>query len=102
MPKKSAAPAFKTDPELMGEFGFQEGDMVLTPLGVQVVILGIRPDADGSDKLWAQFPGGILSPLSPASVQARHTVGKRAIVAVKAGAKCNIFGVESRATPDTT
>ena len=68
MPKKSAAPAFKTDPELMGEFGFQEGDMVLTPLGVQVVILGIRPDADGSDKLWAEFPGGAQSPLGPASV----------------------------------
>jgi len=68
MPKKSAVPAFKTDPELMGEFGFQEGDMVLTPLGVQVVILGIRPDADGSDKLWAEFPGGVQSPLGPASV----------------------------------
>mmetsp|Transcript_33960 Transcript_33960/g.80427 ORF Transcript_33960/g.80427 Transcript_33960/m.80427 type:complete len:123 (-) Transcript_33960:142-510(-) len=70
MPKKAGkakAPAFVTGIEATAPFGFELGDILLTPLGVEVTILGVKPDSTGDMKLWAQFPGDMQCPLGPSS-----------------------------------
>ena len=70
MPKKGGkgkgkAPAFLTDDASMKPFGFRMNDIVLTPLGVEATVIGIKPDSTGENKLWAEFQGGLQSPLEP-------------------------------------
>jgi hypothetical protein len=61
MPKKAAA-AFLTDDASCKPFGFTAGSILLTPLGVEVTVLGVR-----AGKLWALFPSDQESPLNPTS-----------------------------------
>jgi len=69
MPKKgkAKAPAFQTSDDATSPFGFALNDILLTPLGVEVTILGVKPDSTGEQKLWAQFPGDMQCPLGPSS-----------------------------------
>ena len=61
MPKKPTQ-GFLEDEESYRRFGFRVGDIVLTPLGVEVTILGVR-----SGKIWALFPSEYEFPLEPES-----------------------------------
>ena len=69
MPKKgkgkSKGPSILTDDESCQPFGFRVGDILMTPLGVEVTVIGVKPDASGENKLWAEFQGGLQSPLNP-------------------------------------
>jgi hypothetical protein len=69
MPKKgkgAKGPSILTDDASCLPFGFRVGDMLMTPLGVEVTVIGVKPDASGTAKLWAEFQGGLQSPLDPA------------------------------------
>ena len=61
MPKKAAV-AYLTDDASCKPFGFSAGSIILTPLGVEVTVLGVR-----GGKLWALFPSDQESPLNPTS-----------------------------------
>ncbi len=69
MPKKAAV-AYLTDDQSCKPFGFSAGTIVLTPLGVEVTILGVR-----GGKLWAMFPSDQESPLGPSSASQFETEG---------------------------
>mmetsp|Transcript_17298 Transcript_17298/g.34513 ORF Transcript_17298/g.34513 Transcript_17298/m.34513 type:complete len:138 (+) Transcript_17298:94-507(+) len=65
--KKAKEPPFLTDEETCRAFGFLPNDIVITPLGMEVVIIGVKKaEGDsGMGTMWAQFQGGYLSPLRP-------------------------------------
>mmetsp|Transcript_1385 Transcript_1385/g.3016 ORF Transcript_1385/g.3016 Transcript_1385/m.3016 type:complete len:135 (+) Transcript_1385:86-490(+) len=65
--KKSKEPAFLTDEESCKAFGFLFNDIVITPLGMEVEIAGVKKaeGEGGHPTMWAKFPGGYLSPLRP-------------------------------------
>ena len=58
---KGKAPAFLTDAEALKPFDCDVRDIIKTPLGVTATVVGVK---DGS--LWLEWPGGIVSPASPA------------------------------------
>ena len=55
-------------PEALAPFACQANDIIATPLGVECTVVGVR---EGS--LWLKWPGGLLSPATPAPEKA-HTV----------------------------
>jgi len=63
---KGKGPAFLDTPEALAPFQVSVNDIVTTPLGVQANVVGVK---DGS--LWLQWPGGIISPASPAPSKAK-------------------------------
>ena len=63
---KGKGPAFLDTPEALAPFDVQVNDMISTPLGVQATVVGVK---DGS--LWLSWPGGIISPASPAPSKAK-------------------------------
>lgn len=67
MPKKSAgkAAAYDTDAESCAPFGFYANDILVTPLGATVTVLGVRPMGEEGNRLWAQYKGDFASPLPP-------------------------------------
>mmetsp|Transcript_59536 Transcript_59536/g.118295 ORF Transcript_59536/g.118295 Transcript_59536/m.118295 type:complete len:115 (-) Transcript_59536:358-702(-) len=60
---------FLTTPEALAPFDMAVRDIVSTPLGVQATVVGVREGA-----LWLQWPGGIVSPASPAPARAKTKV----------------------------
>jgi hypothetical protein len=52
---------FLTDAAALAPFDVNVRDMISTPLGVQCTVVGVR---DGA--LWLEWPGGIVSPATPA------------------------------------
>mmetsp|Transcript_895 Transcript_895/g.2068 ORF Transcript_895/g.2068 Transcript_895/m.2068 type:complete len:151 (-) Transcript_895:237-689(-) len=81
MPKKGkgkGGPAYDTSEETLRSLGYcRVNDMVVTPLGVQVVILGAKPDSEGTMRLWAQYPGELVSPLEPKTPEEFQEMGYR-------------------------
>lgn len=63
---KGKAPAFLTDDDALKPFDCQVRDIIATPLGVEATVVGVK---DGS--LWLEWPGGIVSPASPAPAKAK-------------------------------
>ena len=63
---KGKAPAFLTDAEALKPFDCDVRDIIKTPLGVTATVVGVK---DGS--LWLEWPGGIVSPASPAPAKAK-------------------------------
>mmetsp|Transcript_10583 Transcript_10583/g.25981 ORF Transcript_10583/g.25981 Transcript_10583/m.25981 type:complete len:162 (-) Transcript_10583:178-663(-) len=77
MPKKgSSAPKTNwADDTLCHEmYGVKSGDSMVTPLGVQVQIVGMDKTSGG---LYAEFPGGFVTPLSPKSKEDLEREGYR-------------------------
>ena len=68
MPKKGKGkgPAFLDTPEALAPFEVSVRDIIKTPLGVQATVVGVKEGA-----LWLQWPGGIISPASPAPQKAK-------------------------------
>ena len=66
---KGKGPAFLDTPEALAPFEVNVRDIIATPLGVQATVVGVK---DGS--LWLQWPGGIISPASPAPQKAKSKV----------------------------
>mmetsp|Transcript_13191 Transcript_13191/g.33222 ORF Transcript_13191/g.33222 Transcript_13191/m.33222 type:complete len:139 (+) Transcript_13191:45-461(+) len=73
MPKKgkgkSKGPSILVDDMSLKPFGFKMSDILLTPLGVEVTVIGVKPDSTGQPKLWAEFQSGFQSPLEPTNPQ---------------------------------
>ena len=70
MPKgkkgKGKGPAFLDTPEALAPFGVNVRDIISTPLGVEATVVGVKDHA-----LWLRWPGGIVSPASPAPQKAK-------------------------------
>jgi hypothetical protein len=69
MPKKGKwkKVEFLVDAEALAPFDVAVNDIIETPLGVTCTVIGVR---DGA--LWLQWPGGIVSPASPAPAKATN------------------------------
>mmetsp|Transcript_20454 Transcript_20454/g.39676 ORF Transcript_20454/g.39676 Transcript_20454/m.39676 type:complete len:139 (-) Transcript_20454:86-502(-) len=73
MPKKgkgkSKGPSILCDDLSLKPFGFRMSDILLTPLGVEVTVIGVKPNSTGEYKLWAEFQSGFQAPLEPSNPQ---------------------------------
>ena len=67
MPKKGKGKKveFLVDPDALKPFEVAVDDIIETPLGVCCTVIGVR---DGA--LWLKWPGGVVSPASPAPQKA--------------------------------
>eukprot|EP00884_Botryococcus_braunii_P008111 jgi/Botrbrau1/17300/Bobra.0015s0056.2 len=66
--KKKVPQKYLTAPEHTEPFGFKAQDLIRTPLGVTVTVLGVRYDdtADASSaRLWVKYQSGLEAPLEP-------------------------------------
>jgi hypothetical protein len=101
--KKKKGPEFETTDEACRPFGFSANDVIITPLGIEVTVIGVKPapkpepedgadgaepkGEDGEEKeqekprgngtMWALFPGGYQSPLRPKTAQEFEEQGYR-------------------------
>jgi hypothetical protein len=66
---KGKAPAFLETPEALAPFSVQVRDIIATPLGVEATVVGVG-SKDGA--LYLCWPGGIISPASPAPAKAKN------------------------------
>ena len=80
--KKAKEPAFLTSPADTEPFGCNVNDLIITPMGIQVTVVGVKKSEydiyhqlDGT--LWATFPGGFNSPLRAKSAEEFELQGYR-------------------------
>ena len=66
---KGKAPAFLETPEALAPFSVQVRDIIATPLGVEATVVGVG-SKDGA--VYLCWPGGIISPASPAPAKAKN------------------------------
>mmetsp|Transcript_53565 Transcript_53565/g.127379 ORF Transcript_53565/g.127379 Transcript_53565/m.127379 type:complete len:138 (+) Transcript_53565:166-579(+) len=78
--KKAKEPAFLIDDDTCRPFGFLPNDMVITPLGITVTIIGVKKsEIEGHPGvMWAKFPqGDYNSPLRPMNPEEFEEQGYR-------------------------
>eukprot|EP00294_Goniomonas_avonlea_P016971 CAMPEP_0114556940 /NCGR_PEP_ID=MMETSP0114-20121206/9556_1 /TAXON_ID=31324 /ORGANISM="Goniomonas sp, Strain m" /LENGTH=144 /DNA_ID=CAMNT_0001742177 /DNA_START=17 /DNA_END=451 /DNA_ORIENTATION=- len=72
--------AFDESMEACSPFGFFPKDIILTPLGLSVTVVGVKcatPGDPSTARLWAEFNGGWISPLGPKTPEEFATRGYR-------------------------
>jgi hypothetical protein len=70
--KKAKKVEYDTSVEACAPFGFLPNDIVETPLGLKVVIVGVKlakPDDPTTGRLWAMYSASCASPLGPKSAE---------------------------------
>jgi hypothetical protein len=74
MPKKGKGkgPVYADEMVCLDIFGVKPGDFVLTPLGVQVQVIGMDKD---KGLLFVEYPGGCLSPIEQMSKDEMDAAG---------------------------
>eukprot|EP00775_Hariotina_reticulata_P005853 gene5853-6094_t len=64
--KKAKEPSYDTSPEAIAAFGLKMSEIVCTPLGLQVTVLGIRyddPANKAGGQVWVKYENGHEAPL---------------------------------------